>query len=310
MVMKHSWIHRLVAIVAITCLWADSALAAQPPAGFRPEVKFARVGDIRMAYYTRGQGDPLLMINGFLSTMSLWDPLMLAELAKEHQLILFDNRGAGLSSDTPQNHTTIQQMADDAAGLAKSLDYQKVNVLAYSMGARIGQQLLIRHPDLVAKAVLAAADPGGRHHLPAAAEVESRLNDPRTPEIDKIALTFTNDEAGRQAARAVAARLKAAVEAGTIPNDFKIPRLTIERQDRARTVLWSRDDSKFTALAAIRVPVLVTDGRSDTIDPPKNSLLIASQIPFSWLAFFEGGHAFLVQSYQQFADTVNVFLRG
>ena len=102
-------------------------------------------------------------------------------------------------------------MADDAAGLARSLGTSKVNVLAYSMGARIGQQLLIRHPDLVAKAVLSAADPGGR---------------------------------------------------------------------------------------------------SDTIDPPKNSLLIASQIPFSWLAFFESGHGFLFQSYQQFADTVNVFLRG
>jgi pimeloyl-ACP methyl ester carboxylesterase len=85
-------------------------------------------------------------------------------------------------------------MADDAAGLARSLGYQKVNVLAYSMGARIGQQLLIRHTDLVAKAVLSAADPGGRHHLPAAADEESRLNAPRTP-----------------------------VEAGTIPNDFRVP---------------------------------------------------------------------------------------
>jgi pimeloyl-ACP methyl ester carboxylesterase len=161
-------------------------------------VKFAQVGDIRMAYDTKDQGEPLLLINGFLSTMSLWDPMMLDELAKEHQLILFDNRGAGLSTDTPQNHTTIQQMADDAAGLARSLGTSKVNVLAYSMGARIGQQLLIRHPDLVAKAVLSAADPGGRHHLPAAADVESRLNDPLTPE-------------------------KAAVVAGTIPNDFKPP---------------------------------------------------------------------------------------
>jgi hypothetical protein len=59
MAMKHPWIQRLVAIVAIVCLWAGSALAAPPPAGFRPEVKFAQVGDIRMAYYTRGQGEPL-----------------------------------------------------------------------------------------------------------------------------------------------------------------------------------------------------------------------------------------------------------
>ena len=52
----------------------------------------------------------------------------------------------------------------------------------------------------------------------------------------------------------------------------------------------------------------MADGRDDIVDVPKNSLIIANQIPFSWLAFFEGGHSFLFQSYQKFADTVNVFL--
>jgi pimeloyl-ACP methyl ester carboxylesterase len=132
----------------------------------------------------------------------------------------------------------------------------------------------------------------------------------RTPEIDKIALTFTNHDAGRQAARAVVARLKAAVLAGTIRNDVQIPRQTIERQDRARTVLWSRDNSNFTALATIRVPALATAGRSDTIDTPTNSLLKRQSDPFSWRDFFEGGHAFLFESLQQFADSLKVFLRG
>ena len=92
------------------------------------------------------------------------------------------------------------------------------------------------------------------------------------------------------------------------PNDSKISQQTIERQDRARTVLWNSDESNFANLKNIRVPVLITDGRSDIIDPPKNSLIIANQIAFSWLAFFEGGHAFLFQSFQKFADTVNLFL--
>ncbi|MBN9691376.1 MAG: alpha/beta hydrolase [Verrucomicrobia bacterium] len=296
----------LIAFIAVLlCAGSVAPVRAQ----FKPEVQFAQVGQIKMAYYKRGQGEPLLMINGFLSTMSLWDPLMIEVLAQQHQLILFDNRGVGLSTDTQENLTTIPQMADDAAGLIKALGYKKVNVLAYSMGARIGQQLLIRHPELVNKAVLCAADPGGSHHDPAAADVEAKLNNPNTPELEKIALTFTNDEAGRQAAKEALSRIKSAVAAGTMPNDFQVSKETIARQDRARTVLWNKDNQNFEGLKNIKVPVLVTDGRSDVIDRPKNSLIIANQIPFAWLAFFEGGHAFLYQSPKKFADTVNVFLQ-
>jgi len=141
---------------------------------------------VKLAYYTRGQGEPLLMINGFLSTMSLWDPAMLEELAKHNLLILFDNRGVGLSTDTKENLTTIPQMADDAANFVKALGYKKVNILAWSMGARIGQQLLIRHPDIVNKAVLSAANPGGSHQDKTSHDVESKLNNPDVPEMENL----------------------------------------------------------------------------------------------------------------------------
>jgi pimeloyl-ACP methyl ester carboxylesterase len=256
----------------------------------------------------KGQGEPLLMINGFISTMSLWDPALLDELAKNHQLVLFDNRGVGLSTDTEENQTTIPQMADDAAGLAKALGFDKVNILAWSMGARIGQQLLIRHPDRVNKAVLCAANPGGRHQIPAAHDVESKLNDPSVPEIEKLGLAFTADEAGRRAASEAVSRLKSAVAAGTIPNDFNVSKQTTIRQDRARTTLWTGNQENFRQLKHIKIPVLVTDGRYDVIDIPKNSEIIANQIPFAWLAYFDGGHAFLFQDHKKFADTVNAFL--
>jgi pimeloyl-ACP methyl ester carboxylesterase len=211
-----------------------------------------------MAYYTRGQGEPLLMINGFLSTMSLWDPLMLDERAKDHQLILFDNRGGALSTDTPQNHTTIQQMADDAAGLARSLGTSKVNVLADSMGARP-----------------CSAPPMWR----AGGTIPARPR--RPPWWPAPSPTTSGSPARRSSGRTGPAPCSGAATTATSrpspPSGFRF---------------WSP--------TAAPTP----------IDPPRNSLLIASQIPFSWLAFFEGGHAFVFQSYQQFADTVNVFLRG
>lgn len=277
-------------------------------AQFKPEVKFAQVGDIQLAYYVRGKGEPLVMINGFLATMSVWDPALIEALSQKHQLILFDNRGVGLSTDTKENHTTMAQLADDTAGLIRALGFKKANVLAYSMGARIGQQLLIRHPDVVNRAILAGPNPGGSHQDPAAKEVEATLNDPNVPDSEKIALTFPDNPAGRKAQQEVLSRIQAAVKAGAAPDDFKTPKETVLRLDRARTTLWNQNENNYQDLKNVRVPVLVTDGRSDVIDPPKNSLVIANQIPFAWLAYFEGGHSFLFQSHQQFAAAVNAFL--
>lgn len=292
-------------LMSICCAGFGTLALAQD----NPEVKYVEVNDVKLAYYIRGHGEPLLMINGFLSTMSLWDPALLDELSKNNQLVLFDNRGVGLSTDTKENHTTIPQMADDAAGLAKALGYEKVNILAWSMGARIGQQLLIRHSELVSKAVLCAANPGGSHQIAASKDVESKLNNPNVPEMDKLGLVFTNNDAGRLAASEVLSRIKSAVAAGTMPNDFTVSKETTIRQDRARTTLRKNNNDNFKQLKDIRVPVLVTDGRYDVIDIPRNSALIANQIPFAWLAYFDGGHAFLFQQYKKFADTVNVFLK-
>ncbi|MBU3665522.1 MAG: hypothetical protein FGM15_06550, partial [Chthoniobacterales bacterium] len=80
----------LLAAIALLCA---AGLPSPLHADFKPEIKYAEVNDVKLAYYNRGEGEPLLMINGFLSSMSLWDPLMIEELAKQHQLILFDNRG-------------------------------------------------------------------------------------------------------------------------------------------------------------------------------------------------------------------------
>lgn len=295
-------------LVAIYIL--SFSLCASAFAQFKAEVKTINVGDVKLAYYVRGHGKPLIMINGYLSTMSLWDPALLEKLAQHHQLILFDNRGAGLSTDTKENHTTMQQMADDTAGLIQNLGYKKADILAWSMGARIGQQLLIRHPELVNKAVLCSANPGGKYADKTAADVEAKLNNPKIPEMEKIGLVFTDDAQGRLAAKECLARIKAAVVAGELPDDFKVNHETVLRQNRARTTLWADDNQNFIDLNNIKNPVLLTDGRNDVVDMPKNSIIMANQIPYSWVAFLPGGHAFLFQSYNQFADLVDVFLQS
>lgn len=296
-------------VLAFIGLFGLIACDKKSSSTFKAEVKYAQVGDVKLAYYVRGQGKPLLMINSFLSTMSMWDPMLIEELAKNYQVISFDNRGVGLSTDSVENHTTIEQMADDAALFAKALGFEKVNILGWSMGARIAQQFLIRHPEMVDKAILAAANPGGSYQIATSHDVESKLNNPSIPDIEKLGLCFPDNAAGKLAAVDTLARLKIAVENGSLPNNFKTAKETMVRQDRARTTLWNNNQSNFQNLKNIKNPVLVSDGRYDVIDIPKNSQLIANQIPYSWLAYYDGGHAFLFQEPVRYAQTIKAFLK-
>lgn len=295
-------------IAALAAAGTIASLATTAHAEFKAEVKYAQVGDIKMAYYTRGKGDPLIMIMGYTSTMGAWDPALLDALDDSNTLILFDNRGVGLSTDTKENNTSIPQMADDTAGLLKALGYEKANVMGWSMGARIAQQVVIRHPDQVMNAIFAAPNPGGSKQTPAEASVAKELNDPKIPVLDKAALAFPNTPDGKQAMKESLDRIAAARTSGEAPDDMTCSQQTAERQNRARGELWSADESNYEDLANIKVPVLVADGRDDIIDPPPNSSLIAARVPFAWLAFYEGGHAFLYQSAAKFGATVNVFL--
>lgn len=297
-------------VLATSLIAAAFAVCAGPAAAakFRPEIRYVSVNGVKLAYYMRGHGKPLVMINGFLSSMSLWDPALLADLEKQRTLILFDNRGVGLSTDTAENNTTIPQMADDAAALIGALKLDKPDVLAWSMGARIGQQLAIRHPDALNKLVLVSADPGGTHNDPATKEVEMTLNNPDVEKWKKLYLTYPDNDAGRAAAKATVARLEAAVKSGIMPDDFKVSKETTLRQDRARTTLWEGNNANYDALHTITTQVLVTAGKDDIIDPPKNAEIIAGQIPFAWTAYFTGGHAFLFQSHARFSAAVNMFL--
>lgn len=127
--------------------------------------------------------------------------------------------------------------------------------------------------------------------------------------MENFELLFPITPEGKAAAKVVYERFMAVKSAGSIPDDFVIPKETKRRQVRARITLQYSDNQNYQDLKKIKVPVLVADGREDIIDNPKNSVVIANQIPFAWLAFYKGGHAFLLQIYKKHSETVNVFLQ-
>src|SRR4029079_5390429 len=127
--------------------------------------KKVHVGDIDIAYKKLGKGDPILLFNGASDGMDAWDPSFPRILSSNHTVIAFDSRGLANTTTGSQPYT-YQQLANDSAGLLDALKIPKADVLGYSLGSYIAQQLAIMYPDKVNSLVLVGSSCGGKDHTP------------------------------------------------------------------------------------------------------------------------------------------------
>ena len=118
---------------------------------------YAQVGDIKLYYEVYGDGRPIVLIPGLGADTRLFFNVV-PLLATLHQVIVVDPRGGG-KSDKPTGQYSIEQMADDVAGLFGTLGIASADVVGYSMGGKIALQLAAGHPELVDHLVLAATAP-------------------------------------------------------------------------------------------------------------------------------------------------------
>jgi alpha-beta hydrolase superfamily lysophospholipase len=122
--------------------------------------KKVQVGDIEIAYKMLGKGDPILLFNGASDGMDQWDPSFPRSLSSNHTVIAFDSRGLGNTTMGSKPYT-YQQLANDAAGLLDALKIPKADVMGYSLGSWIAEQLTIMYPDKVNTLTLVGSSCGG-----------------------------------------------------------------------------------------------------------------------------------------------------
>ena len=125
------------------------------------QTKKVHVGDKDIAYKTFGKGDPILLISGYSFAMDSWDSTLLETLASNHTVIVFNNRGIGNTTSGSEQKFSISLFANDTAGLLEALNIKKADVLAWSMGGRIAQELTLNYPDRIGKLILYAIGCGG-----------------------------------------------------------------------------------------------------------------------------------------------------
>ena len=123
--------------------------------------KKVQVGDIEIAYKMLGKGDPILLFNGASDGMDAWDPSFPLTLSSHHTVIAFDSRGLGNTTMGSKPYTS-QQLATNAAGLLNALKIPKADVMGYSLGSFIAQQLTIMYPDKVNTLTLVGSSCGGK----------------------------------------------------------------------------------------------------------------------------------------------------
>jgi pimeloyl-ACP methyl ester carboxylesterase len=121
---------------------------------------------IRFAYRRLGPstGTPLILLQHFSGNIDAWDPAVVNALAADRPVIAFDNVGVGLSTgQTPDNVAT---MARDAVDFINVLGLSEVDLLGFSLGGCVAQQIAAEHGRLVRKLILVGTAPkGGEEHL-------------------------------------------------------------------------------------------------------------------------------------------------
>lgn len=263
--------------------------------------KKVHVGDIDIAYKTFGKGDPILLINGYSFSMDSWDPTLLDTLASNHTVIVFDNRGIGNTTSGSEQKFSISLFANDATGLLEALNIKKADVLAWSMGGRIAQDLTLNYPDRVGKLILYAIGCGGEGSVPQSQEVRKEfINGTGTAEdrIARLVPLFFPQEWRNENPNYLE----------NIPKTTEtILNQTLNKQIEAAASAPSTCDR----LKNITQPTLVIVGTDDAATPAPNSLRMAELIPGAWFVQINrGGHGLMYQYPEQFSSIVETFLKN
>jgi pimeloyl-ACP methyl ester carboxylesterase len=260
---------------------------------------------IDYAYRQVGEGTPaLVLLQHFRGNLDNWDPALVDALACDRRVVTFDNAGVGASTGTTPS--TIAQMARDAITFIDALELGAVDLLGFSIGSFVAQEIALIRPAVVRRVVLASAAPRGAAGMHGwAPEVIGAVGEPERSPDGYLGVFFTRSAASQQAG----------VET--------LGRLSARRDDRDKLTTWQTRQAQYDAVcdwglpdhgqlqrvSAISMPVFVANGDGDPMILPHFSYLLAGLIPQARVKIYpDAAHGFLFQHHADFARDVDAFL--
>ena len=251
-----------------------------------------------------GSGVPLVLLQHFRGNLDNWDPALVDAMAPDRRVITFDNAGVGSSTGTTPD--TIEQMARDAIAFLAAMEFSQADLLGFSIGSFVAQQIALTRPAIVRRLVLASSAPQGAAGMHGwAPEVIGAVGTPQTSPEAYLEVFFTRSAASRQAGTGALQRMYARTE----DRDKATTWATREAQYDAVCTWGIPDHALLQRLTAIDMPVLVANGDSDPMILPHYSYLLAGLIPHAQVKIYpDSAHGFLFQHHAEFAADVDAFL--
>jgi len=262
------------------------------------------VKGVRFTYRAFGKkvGVPLVFLQHFTGTMDNWDSAITNAFAQNRYVILFNNKGVGSSEG--QTPDSVSQMAKDAIDFIEALGYNQVDLLGFSLGGFIAQDIAANRPSLVRKLILAGTGPIGSQGI---TELEAVINEGMKdgPANALINLFFTKSSAGINAGKEFMKRLASRTTGRDTPGNAT----TVGAQAKAIITYGYQQDNGHQQLAAIKHPVLIVNGTSDLIVPTINSYTLSQHLLNSKLIIWsDAGHGGLFQYHEDFNREAAIFL--
>jgi pimeloyl-ACP methyl ester carboxylesterase len=286
----------------------DGTVSTVPSGQLTAENRSLEVGDVSFVYRRFGNertdAPPLVCLQHFRGNLDSWDPALVDRLAQDREVILVDNRGVGGSTGVVPDNVT--DMARDALAFIDALGLDEVDVLGFSLGGYVAQELTLLRPRLVRRLVLAATAPQGGPDLHRWSDTVFALATADQPAAEGLlGLFFSPSEASRAKGMEYLQRAYQRQEDRDAPTDLA----TRDAQLTAITAWGIPDASRLNRLAGITQPTLVANGDDDQMMHTTNSHLLAEQLPNAELRIYpDANHGFLDQYPELFADDIVAFL--
>ena len=260
---------------------------------------------IDYAYREIGDGTPpVVLLQHFRGNLDNWDPALIDALASTRRVVTFDNVGVGQS--TGATPSTVIQMARDAIAYLEAMEFDAVDLVGFSIGSFVAQEIALTRPALVRRLVLASSAPQGAAGMHGwAPEVIGAVGAPAPNPDGYLRVFFTHSNASRQSGVETLGRLTARTEERDHPTTWQ----TRQAQYDAVCAWGIPDHGLLQRVSAIRVPVFVANGDSDPMILPHYSYLLAGLMPQSRVKLYpDSAHGFLFQHRAEFARDVEAFL--
>ncbi len=260
---------------------------------------------IEYAYRDVGEGAvPIVLLQHFRGNLDNWDPALIDALSAERRVVAFDNVGVGGTSGSTPN--TIEAMAHGANAFIEAMSFERVNLLGFSIGSFVAQEIALIRPDPVRRIVLASSAPQGAPGMHGwAPEVIAAVGGREPNPQGYVDVFFAPTETSRNAGQEAAGRIFGRTPVRDEPTTWE----TRQAQYDAVCAWGIPNHALLERVTGIQQPVFVANGDSDPMILPRYSYLLAGLLPDARLKIYpDSAHGFLFQHHSEFAADVQAFL--